>query len=101
MIYCYRLSQVDENLEKNKIQKFGSSQDHSWFFSSLEIRFICDTMLLRLGKLLRSCGIDTILANNKDSSHDECVLLALQENRFILSRGSVVKKVGDPFVVHT
>ncbi len=58
-------------------------------------------MLHRLGKLLRSCGIDTILVNNKDSSHDGCVLLALQENRFILSRGSVVKKVGNPFVVHT
>ena len=63
--------------------------------SPLEVRFVVDSMVHRLGKLLRSCGIDTVLASSDDDSHDGCVHTALREGRSILSRGSVARKVMD------
>ncbi|KAL3284676.1 hypothetical protein HHI36_018827 [Cryptolaemus montrouzieri] len=56
------------------------------------IRLVCDTMLQGLGKKLRRCGIDTIiLENNQD--HMECVRIALNERRFVLTRGAVFNKL--------
>ena len=64
--------------------------------SPCDVRFVCDSMVHRLGKLLRSCGIDTTL-----SSDEGCVHAALRENRLILSRGSVAQKVASAFdLVH-
>lgn len=60
--------------------------------SADKLKFVCDTMLQGLGKKLRRCGIDTaILENNQD--HMECVRLAQDEDRYILTRGCVFNKV--------
>ena len=52
---------------------------------------MCDAMLHRLGKLLRSCGVDTVLSDELD--REACVHAAIREQRFILSRGSAAQKV--------
>lgn len=49
-------------------------------------------MLQGLGRSLRSCGVDTlILENNQD--HMECVRLAQDQHRYILTRGTAFRKV--------
>lgn len=77
-----------------QIQMFDCSQDQLRCLPCTDIRFVCDTMLHRLGNLLRSCGIDTaIVTATEKFSFDECIRLAVEENYFLLSRGSKVKKV--------
>lgn len=57
-----------------------------------DVKFVCDTMLQGLGRLLRKCGIDTkILDNHVD--HMECVRDYENEKRYILTRGQVFNKV--------
>ncbi|XP_058445548.1 exonuclease mut-7 homolog [Malaya genurostris] len=52
-----------------------------------EVRFVCDKMLEGLAKMLRRFGIDTVSIKSPEN-HDRCVFLALQEKRFVLTRGS-------------
>lgn len=54
---------------------------------ALQIKFVCDNMLEGLATNLRQYGIDAASITNQDY-HDQCVRIALDENRFILTRGS-------------
>ncbi|KAB0792502.1 hypothetical protein PPYR_14461 [Photinus pyralis] len=56
------------------------------------VKFVCDTMLQGLGKLLRKCGIDTAIPSNTDD-HTECVRLANDEHRYVLTRGTAFEKL--------
>ncbi|XP_045462079.1 exonuclease mut-7 homolog [Harmonia axyridis] len=56
------------------------------------IKFVCDTMLQGLGKKLRRCGIDTAILGT-DQDHTECVNLAHNEERYILTRGTIFNKL--------
>ncbi|CAG9831594.1 unnamed protein product [Diabrotica balteata] len=59
---------------------------HSDQVPAEQMKVVCDTMLQGLGKKLRSCGIDTaILENHQD--HTECVKYAIDERRYILTKG--------------
>lgn len=69
------------------------SSPHLDRVSPRNLKVVCDTMLQGLGRSLRSCGIDAlILDNNQD--HMECVPLAQDEHRYILTRGIAFRKVG-------
>lgn len=48
------------------------------------MRFLCDEMLMRLARLLRAAGYDTLLAAGQ--SDDELLDLARAENRILLTR---------------
>lgn len=49
-------------------------------------------MLCGLGKMLRKCGVDTVILEN-EVSHDVCVRIANQQNRMIITRGYVYNQV--------
>ncbi len=49
------------------------------------MKFLCDAMLIRLGRWLRAAGYDTAIATNKHSDR-ELVQRALDENRTMLTR---------------
>ncbi|KAK4873175.1 hypothetical protein RN001_015204 [Aquatica leii] len=52
------------------------------------VKVVCDTMLQGLGKSLRRCGIDTAILENFEE-HMHCVRLAIDEQRYILTRGTI------------
>lgn len=54
--------------------------------NATQIKFICDNMLEGLAINLRQYGIDAMSITSQDY-HDKCVRIALDENRFILTRG--------------
>ena len=49
------------------------------------MKFLCDQMLIRLGKWLRAAGYDTLII---EESIQDCEIysLALQEKRFLITR---------------
>lgn len=49
-------------------------------------------MLQGLGKSLRRCGIDTAVLDNFED-HMQCVRLAIDDRRYILTRGSTFNQV--------
>ncbi|XP_062539983.1 exonuclease mut-7 homolog [Armigeres subalbatus] len=51
-----------------------------------EARFVCDRMLEGLAKMLRRFGIDTVAIRNEKG--DRCVFVALNEGRYVLTRGA-------------
>jgi len=51
-------------------------------------------MVCGLGKMLRKCGVDTVVLDSEDS-HDVCVRIANQQNRMIITRGHVYNLVRD------
>lgn len=57
-----------------------------------QLKIVCDTMLQGLGKSLRRCGIDTVILENHED-HMQCVRLAQDEKRYILSRGTAYNRV--------
>lgn len=48
---------------------------------------VCDSMLEGLAKKLRLCGIDVIAMTNRDCV-DDCAKIAINEKRYILTRGN-------------
>ena len=52
-----------------------------------QFRIVCG-----LGKMLRKCGVDTVILENEDS-HDVCVRSANQQKRMIITRGHVYNLV--------
>lgn len=52
-----------------------------------QFRVVCDNMVCGLGKMLRKCGVDTVILGN--DNHDVCVRIANQQNRMIITRGHV------------
>ncbi|XP_044763867.1 exonuclease mut-7 homolog [Coccinella septempunctata] len=101
---CYNLMMHNkDSKKKNKKPKGKDNQKASVEIPQPEchiteditvdrIKLVCDTMLQGLGKKLRRCGIDTaILENNHD--HMECVQLAQDEERYILTKGTVFNKL--------
>lgn len=56
------------------------------------MRVVCDTMLQGLGKSLRRCGIDCAILETCED-HMMCVRLAVDEHRYILTRGATFDKV--------
>ncbi|XP_075229875.1 exonuclease mut-7 homolog isoform X1 [Lycorma delicatula] len=56
------------------------------------LRVVCQSGLEGLGKQLRMCGIDTMLLPHM-SNHDDCLKVARQDGRVILSKGSVYNKL--------
>ncbi|CAH1105749.1 unnamed protein product [Psylliodes chrysocephalus] len=96
---CYNLM-TNEKMPRKTPKKVGNKKKynpnakeicqppshHSESVSADKMKVVCDTMLQGLGKKLRSCGIDTvILENNQD--HTVCVKYAVDENRYILTKG--------------
>jgi uncharacterized protein with PIN domain len=57
-----------------------------------QFRVVCDNMVCGLGKMLRKCGVDTVILENEDS-HDVCVRIANQQKRMIITRGHVFNLV--------
>lgn len=56
------------------------------------LKVVCDTMLQGLGKSLRGCGVDTLILESHQD-HMECVRLANDDNRYILTRGIAFRQV--------
>ncbi|KAG5887939.1 hypothetical protein JTB14_003034 [Gonioctena quinquepunctata] len=97
---CYNLM-TNEKVVRKKPKKVGNKkkdtsnprQDipqppspHAEPVLAEALKVVCDTMLQGLGKKLRSCGIDTaILENHQD--HKDCVKYAMDEKRYILTKG--------------
>lgn len=65
---------------------------HAHSVSPGSLKVVCDTMLQGLGTSLRSCGVDTVILENYQD-HMECVRLAQDQNRYILTRGTAYRKV--------
>jgi uncharacterized protein with PIN domain len=57
-----------------------------------QFRVVCDNMVQGLGKMLRSCGIDTVILENEEN-HDVCVRIANQQRRVIITRGIIFNRV--------
>jgi uncharacterized protein with PIN domain len=49
-------------------------------------------MVCGLARVLRKCGVDTVILQN-EYSHDVCVRIAIQQNRMIITRGHVYNMV--------
>jgi uncharacterized protein with PIN domain len=63
----------------------------------MDMRFLCDEMLLRLARLLRAAGYDTRLAQGE---RDEALLeLARQENRVLVTRDKRLAAAAHPRAV--
>lgn len=75
----------DEESSSQSVQRGKSIDVH-------EIRFVVDSMLGGLGKALRKCGIDCRVIQNNEHA-DECVKVAVNEVRCILTRGLLYNKV--------
>src|SRR5689334_9473258 len=62
------------------------------------MRFLCDEMLLRLARLLRAAGYDTVLAEGgrKDA---ELLAQARAENRILVTRDKRLAKAAHPRAV--
>ena len=57
-----------------------------------DVRLVCDDMLQGLCRKLRMFGVDCLaLSNGQD--HLDCVLLATQDNRFVVSRGTAAARI--------
>uniref|UniRef100_A0A1B6IFJ8 3'-5' exonuclease domain-containing protein n=1 Tax=Homalodisca liturata TaxID=320908 RepID=A0A1B6IFJ8_9HEMI len=57
-----------------------------------ELSVVCDTMLQGLGLHLRSVGVDVEILKNTQN-HNVCVALCHQDNRVILTKGSVYNRL--------
>lgn len=102
---CYNLM-VNEKMPKKKVKKFplckksGKTEveipqppsPHLHPVPATTLKVVCDTMLQGLGKNLRRCGIDAAILENQQD-HMECVRLAQDQQRYILTKGVVFNKV--------
>lgn len=59
-----------------------------------DVRFVCDKMLEGLAKMLRRFGIDAATIPPGDQA-DRCVFIALNEKRYVLTRGNNYQKFAD------
>ena len=59
------------------------------------LRFLCDEMLISLGKWLRIAGYDTAILDPK-TSDQEILQLAIKENRFLITRDRHFLQMKDP-----
>ena len=59
------------------------------------MRFLCDEMLVRLARLLRTAGYDTYLASGGQSD-DELLALAREDNRVLLTRDKALARRAHP-----
>lgn len=59
------------------------------------MRFLCDEMLVRLARLLRTAGYDTYLASDGQKD-DELLALARDENRILLTRDKKLARRAHP-----
>lgn len=50
-----------------------------------DVKFVVDSMLAKLGKKLRSCGIDTVFS--VQYTYEDMIDIARQDNRIVLTRG--------------
>ncbi|XP_069688373.1 exonuclease mut-7 homolog isoform X2 [Periplaneta americana] len=57
-----------------------------------QFRAVCDNMVQGLGKMLRKCGIDTVIINNEEN-HDVCVRIANQQRRMVITRGTIYNRL--------
>ena len=57
-----------------------------------DFKVVCDNMTQGLGKMLRKCGVDTVILDNVDE-HDVCVRLAQRDHRMIITKGHVFYRV--------
>lgn len=80
-----RSEQVDSSLVQ-------PPSPHLEKISPRNLRVVCDTMLTGLGRSLRSCGVDSVILEDRQD-HMECVRIAQDENRSILTRGFAFRKV--------
>lgn len=55
-----------------------------------ELKFLCDFMIQKLGKILILCGFDTLVIK-KALKVDEIIYLSRSEKRFIISRNTKIK----------
>lgn len=102
---CYNLM-VKEKMSKKKVKKLPYSSKseklevdipqppspHLLPVPAGNLKVVCDTMLQGLGKNLRRCGIDAAILENQQD-HMECVRFAQDQQRYILTKGSVFNKV--------
>lgn len=63
------------------------------FSRSSKLKFICDKMLHELAKSLCRCGVDAVYLNGQ-ANIEQCIRIAYEENRIILTQGNVHLKVG-------
>ncbi|CAG9858187.1 unnamed protein product [Phyllotreta striolata] len=101
---CYHLM-VNEKMPKKSFKKSSRKSDfkktkeipqppspHFEAVPAEKINIVCDTMLQGLGKKLRSCGVNTaILETHED--HMMCVKYAMDEHRYILTKGNETFKL--------
>lgn len=67
----------------------------------LSMKFLCDHMLIRLGKWLRTAGYDTAIITDP-LSDQEVLCIALQEGRLLLTRDKhfLQMKQGNAFILY-
>ncbi|CAH0547599.1 unnamed protein product [Brassicogethes aeneus] len=98
---CYHLMTNDKTQKKKTKnqgrRKFTNStaptvpqapSPHPAAVPAHQVKVVCDTMLQGLAKNLRRVGIDAAVLQNHQE-HQECVKYAINEKRYILSRGGV------------
>ncbi|KAF5282251.1 hypothetical protein FQR65_LT14383 [Abscondita terminalis] len=98
---CYHLMSSRYPKKKTKKQPLKAKKDldktrprsqppspHAQLVEACAVKIVCDTMLQGLGKSLRRCGVDTAILENFED-HMQCVRLAIDEQRYILTRGAI------------
>ncbi|KAJ9597340.1 hypothetical protein L9F63_011811, partial [Diploptera punctata] len=65
---------------------------HTESTQARNFKVVCDNMVHGLGKLLRKCGIDTVIIGNEEN-HDVCAKIAQQQKRMIITRGQIYNKL--------
>ncbi|XP_056648131.1 exonuclease mut-7 homolog [Diorhabda sublineata] len=92
-----RMGNKKKSVSSPKEEVVQSPSPHQEPVHAEKVRVVCDTMLQGLGKKLRSCGIDTaILENNQD--HMVCVKYAIDDRRYILTKGYEIYKMLNGYV---
>lgn len=82
-------------------QNFKSGYNNKICYQKLirsDVKFICDHMLVRLGRWLRAAGYDTIIVQGH-LSDTEIYEMALNENRFLITRDTGFIEKGSSLVI--
>ncbi|PNF25254.1 hypothetical protein B7P43_G13163 [Cryptotermes secundus] len=81
---------IKRELQNTVIQ--ATPSPHTEPIPASQLRVVCDTMVQGLGKMLRKCGVDTVILKNEED-HDVCVRIANQQHRVIVTRGLVYNRL--------
>ncbi|XP_063235930.1 exonuclease mut-7 homolog [Bacillus rossius redtenbacheri] len=86
------VSKKNKKIRKQNLQDVVGPAPFTESISPRSLRVVCDSMLQGLGRVLRRCGVDTVILGSADC-HDTCAKVAMSEGRMIITAGAAYHKL--------